>query len=115
MSEPITERRLNPERRIEQRRTSRPTSPGDSPQRPPKAGEPAAAPLHVDRLWTVHQAGAFLGRSTSWVYKAAERGELPRAAGMAWGLRFVPGDLMSYARGELRLGAAPRSRDQRRT
>lgn len=60
---------------------------------------PLALPL--DRLWTVHQAAAFLGRSTSWVYKAAERGELPRAQGMAWGLRFLPADLMAYARGEL--------------
>ena len=57
--------------------------------------------LPPDRLWTVHQAAAFLGRSTSWVYKAAERGELPRAKGMGWGLRFVPADLMAYARGEL--------------
>ena len=98
MSEPITERRLNPERRIEQRRTSRPTSPGDPPQRPPKAGEPAAAPLHVDRLWTVHQAGAFLGRSTSWVYKAAERGELPcvRIGGL---LRFDARAVRAFALG----------------
>lgn len=58
--------------------------------------------LPTDRLWNVHQAAAFLGRSTSWVYKAAERGDLPRAKGMAWGLRFVPADLMAYARGELR-------------
>jgi predicted DNA-binding transcriptional regulator AlpA len=56
--------------------------------------------LPDDRLWTVHQAAAFLGRSSSWVYKAAERGELPRAKGMAWGLRFVPADLRAYACGE---------------
>src|SRR3982750_2521658 len=48
--------------------------------------------LPTDRLWTVHQAAAFLGRSESWVYKAAERGELPRARGMGWGLRFVPAE-----------------------
>ena len=58
--------------------------------------------LPTDRLWTVHQAAAFLGRSESWVYKAAERGELPRARGMGWGLRFVPAELLSYARGEKR-------------
>ena len=56
--------------------------------------------LPTDRLWTVHQAAAFLGRSVSWVYKAAERGELPRARGMGWGLRFVPGELHAYARGD---------------
>ena len=55
----------------------------------------------MDRLWTVHQAAAFLGRSTSWVYKAAESGVLPRAKGLAWGLRFLPADLMADARGEL--------------
>jgi predicted DNA-binding transcriptional regulator AlpA len=57
--------------------------------------------LPTDRLWTVRQAAAFLGRSVSWVYKAAERGDLPRARGMGWGLRFVPGELHAYARGEL--------------
>jgi len=59
-----------------------------------------AVALPSDRLWTVHQAAAFLGRSVSWVYKAAERGELPRARGFGWGLRFVPRDLHAYARGE---------------
>jgi predicted DNA-binding transcriptional regulator AlpA len=59
-----------------------------------------AIALPADRLWTVHQAAAFLGRSISWVYKAAERGELPRARGLGWGLRFVPADLHAYARGE---------------
>ena len=58
-------------------------------------------PLPMDRLWTVRQAAAFLGRSVSWVYKAAERGELPRARGMGWGLRFVPSELHAYARGEM--------------
>lgn len=57
--------------------------------------------LPTDRLWTVRQAAAYLGRSVSWVYKAAERGELPRARGMGWGLRFVPADLHAYARGEV--------------
>ena len=57
--------------------------------------------LPTDRLWTVRQAAAFLGRSVSWVYKAAERGELPRARGMGWGLRFVPADLHAYTRGEV--------------
>ena len=55
--------------------------------------------LPTDRLWTVRQAAAFLGRSVSWVYKAAERGELPRARGMGWGLRFVPAQLHAYANG----------------
>ena len=49
----------------------------------------------------VARFAAFLGRSTSWVYKAAERGELPRARGMGWGLRFVPSELHAYARGEM--------------
>jgi predicted DNA-binding transcriptional regulator AlpA len=57
--------------------------------------------LPTDRLWTVRQAAAFLGRSVSWVYKAAERGELPRARGMGWGLRFVPVELHAYARGDV--------------
>jgi len=58
--------------------------------------------LPTDRLWTVHEAAAFLGRSHSWVYKAAERGGLPRARGMGWGLRFIPAELLAYARGDKR-------------
>jgi len=70
-------------------------------------------PLPTDRLWTVHQAAAFLGRSVSWVYKAAERGELPRARGMGWGLRFVPSELHACARGEMS-GPHARLRDHKR-
>jgi predicted DNA-binding transcriptional regulator AlpA len=55
--------------------------------------------LPTDRLWDVHQAAAFLKRSVSWVYKAAERGELPRARGFGWGLRFVPAELYAYVKG----------------
>jgi predicted DNA-binding transcriptional regulator AlpA len=62
--------------------------------------------LPRDRLWSVHQAAAFLGRSTSWVYKAAERGELPRARGFGWGLRFIPAELEAFARGDVRRAAA---------
>jgi predicted DNA-binding transcriptional regulator AlpA len=62
--------------------------------------EPVSLP--TDRLWTVHQAAAFLSRSESWVYKTAERGELPRARGMGWGLRFVPAELLAYACDEKR-------------
>jgi excisionase family DNA binding protein len=58
--------------------------------------------LPTDRLWTVRQAAAFLGRSESWVYKAAERGELPRAKGLGWGLRFAPSELQAFAHGEAR-------------
>jgi excisionase family DNA binding protein len=57
--------------------------------------------LPTDRLWTVHQAATYLGRSTSWVYKAAERGELPRARGFGWGLRFIPAELEAFASGNV--------------
>ena len=60
--------------------------------------------LPTDRLWTVRQAAAFLGRSESWVYKAAERSELPRAKGLGWGLRFVPSELQAFARGDRKKG-----------
>ena len=69
------------------------------PARNERRREPVSLP--TDRLWTVRQAAAFLGRSVSWVYKAAERGELPRARGMGWGLRFVPAELHAFARGEV--------------
>ena len=69
---------------------------------PPRERRREPISLPTDRLWAVHQAAAFLGRSESWVYKAAERGELPRARGMGWGLRFVPAELLAYARGDKR-------------
>jgi excisionase family DNA binding protein len=31
----------------------------------------------IEPLWTVREVAAFLRASTSWVYKAAERGDLP--------------------------------------
>lgn len=62
---------------------------------PPRERRREAVSLPTDRLWTVRHAAAFLGRSESWVYKAAERGELPRARGMGWGLRFVPAELLA--------------------
>jgi predicted DNA-binding transcriptional regulator AlpA len=98
MSNPVQyERRSIPERRIDQRRSEPvPRTPPPLPER-----EPHTKALAVDRLWTVREAALFLARSTSWVYKAAERGELPRARGMAWGLRFVPSELHAYARGEM--------------
>jgi len=99
MSNPVQyERRSIPERRIDQRRRSE-----QLPRMPPALPEhkPDTKALALDRLWTVREAAVFLARSTSWVYKAAERGELPRARGMGWGLRFVPSELHAYARGEM--------------
>src|SRR5438132_2145999 len=94
------ERRSRPERRIESRRKTESTAVPDAPL-PPSRSQHGSIALSMDRLWTVRQAAAFLGRSTSWVYKAAERGELPRARGLGWGLRFVPADLHDFARGQL--------------
>jgi excisionase family DNA binding protein len=100
MSNPVHyERRFTAERRTRPRRRdgSSPAAPTPSPA-PDRQPGPTA--LLTDRLWTVREAAAFLGRSISWVYKAAERGELPRARGMGWGLRFVPSELHAFARGE---------------
>lgn len=98
MSKPIRhERRSHPERRIESRRRS---EDAPTPESLPAPRSQDSIILSMDRLWTVRQAAAFLGRSTSWVYKAAERGELPRARGLGWGLRFVPADVHSFARGQ---------------
>jgi len=100
MGDALHERRFNLERRIAQRRSK--GSPRSKPTSvPPQDRQDEPTSLAADRLWTVREAAAFLGRSTSWVYKAAECGALPRAKGMGWGLRFLPADLMAYARGEL--------------
>jgi len=100
MSDPVHERRLTPERRIRRRRNSEPVVP-PSTLLPASDRQRGAMILSMDRLWTVPQAAAFLGRSVSWVYKAAERGELPHAKGLGWGVRFVPADLHAFARGEV--------------
>ncbi len=110
MSDAVHERRFKPERRLAQRRNGESRS-APAPFLGP-AVQDAGSPLTMDRLWTVHQAAAFLGRSTSWVYKAAESGVLPRAKGMAWGLRFLPADLMAYARGELPAPLPERRRER---
>ena len=94
------ERRLTPERRIGRRRNSESVVPPSTPLPQPDR-QHGAMILSMDRLWTVAQAAAFLGRSVSWVYKAAERGDLPRAKGLGWGVRFVPAELHAFARGEM--------------
>src|SRR5713226_6679976 len=101
MSNPVQyERRAVPERRIGSRRKSGSSAAPSTPSLVPEH-ETGPTALAMDRLWTVRQAAVFLARSTSWVYKATERGELPRARGMGWGLRFVPSELHAYARGEV--------------
>jgi len=112
VSDLIRDRRVTRDRRRAERRNKEAVKP--SAALVPVAPGLESLELHTGRLWTVHEAAAFLRRSTSWVYKAVERGELPRAKGMAWGVRFVASDLMSYARGEMRSSATPASlRDER--
>ncbi len=61
-----------------------------------------APELPRDRLWDVHDVAAYLKRSASWVYKRAAAGELQRAKGLGWGLRFEPAEVEAFARGERR-------------
>ena len=58
----------------------------------------------AERLWTVRDVAAFLQVSTSYIYKAAERGEVPcRRVGAL--LRFVPAEVKAWALGEPASGA----------
>ncbi len=59
---------------------------------PPPAPEP-------EGLLTAKQAAGFLRMSESWVYQHAESGELP-CIHLGGALRFDPGELRAYARGE---------------
>ncbi len=53
----------------------------------------------IESLWTVQQVAAYLQASTSYVYKAAERGEIPcRRIGAL--LRFVPAAVRDWAEGK---------------
>src|SRR5438128_9875424 len=100
MSDPVHDRRLTPEGRIERRRNTEAVVPPSTSLAP---ADHLSGPtiLSMDRLRTVRQAATFLGRSESWVYKAAERGELPRAKGLGWGLRFLPAELHAFGRGQM--------------
>jgi predicted DNA-binding transcriptional regulator AlpA len=61
-------------------------------------GQGTAELLPDDDLWDVERAARFLGMSTHWVYRAAERGDLPyRKIGSR--LRFLPGELRTWAQG----------------
>ena len=58
----------------------------------------------AENLWTVRDVAAFLQASTSYVYKAAERGEVPcRRVGAL--LRFVPAEVRGWALGGLAAGS----------
>jgi excisionase family DNA binding protein len=56
------------------------------------------APAAFEALWTANQAAAYLQASVSFVYKAAERGDIPcRRLGAL--LRFVPEQVRAWAEG----------------
>lgn len=59
--------------------------------------EQTTAPEH-ERLWTVAQTAEYLQVSTSWVYRATERRELPhlKLGGL---IRFVPSAIRDHAEG----------------
>jgi excisionase family DNA binding protein len=64
----------------------------------PTAGAGAGAVTEIERLWTVANVADYLQASTSYVYKCAERGEIPcRRLGAL--LRFVPADVRRWAEG----------------
>ena len=51
--------------------------------------------IPYESLWTVSDAANFLRMSRDWVYRAAERGDLPyRKVGA--NLRFVPSELRAW-------------------
>ena len=52
-----------------------------------------------NRLWTPHDVAHFLAVSRSWVYRAAERGELPCLHVGAL-VRFEPDAIRRWTRGE---------------
>lgn len=53
----------------------------------------------AEHLWTVRDVAAYLKASTSYVYKAAERGEVPcRRLGAL--LRFLPTEVRAWAEGK---------------
>lgn len=54
--------------------------------------------MTIEPLWTVKEVATYLRASTSWVYKAAERGTLPcvRLGAM---LRFRPAEIRRFVEG----------------
>jgi predicted DNA-binding transcriptional regulator AlpA len=57
------------------------------------------SPGQSEALWTAQDVAAFLRVSVSWVYLHIQLGDLPyqRIGGL---VRFFPGDIQAYARGE---------------
>ncbi|OLD47072.1 MAG: hypothetical protein AUI48_05410 [Chloroflexi bacterium 13_1_40CM_2_68_14] len=75
-------------------------------------------PFGVERraertLWDVRDVAGYLKASVSWVYKAAERGELPciRVGGL---LRFDPRAVRAWAAGPSESGSNMERRSARR-
>jgi excisionase family DNA binding protein len=66
---------------------------------PPKNGHPVDGESNLEPLWDAGDVARYLKSSRSWVYHAAERGELPclRIGGL---LRFEPHAVRGFARGE---------------
>jgi excisionase family DNA binding protein len=51
--------------------------------------------MEIEPLWTVHEVSKYLRASTSWVYKAAERGDLP-CVRLGALLRFSPSAIQEH-------------------
>jgi len=75
-------------------------------------------PFGVERraehtLWDVRDVARYVKASVSWVYKAAERGELPciRVGGL---LRFDPGAVRAFAAGPSESSGTMERRSARR-
>jgi excisionase family DNA binding protein len=61
----------------------------------------APRPLTDDRLWDADDVASFLNVSRSMVYKLEQAGELP-CVRIGARVRFEPGTVRAFARGELR-------------
>ena len=58
----------------------------------------AAAAGEEEDLWDVKQAARFFKLSVNWVYRAAERGDIPYRR-VASRLRFIPAELRAFVKG----------------
>jgi excisionase family DNA binding protein len=59
----------------------------------------AALSRPFEALWRVREVAEFLRVSTSWVYKAAERGDLPSVR-LGANLRFLPESIRDFVAGK---------------
>lgn len=61
--------------------------------------------MSEEPLWTIDEAAKYIGKSTSWLYKAVASGEVP-CARIGHSVRFLPTQLKEWVHSRVHKGEA---------